>query len=63
MLANLKEMTGSSGEVVPQAAASLDLPAPRPADSSLTSVYLPHLDVPPMPPLEAALKEFSEGAG
>lgn len=49
---------GLIGEVVPQTAAQLDLPAPRPANSALTSVLLPGLTVPPMRPLDEALAEF-----
>jgi len=46
------------GEVVAQRAEELVLPAPRPSDSSLTSVFLPNLAVAPMPPLDDALAAF-----
>jgi dTDP-4-dehydrorhamnose reductase len=51
-------IAGLPGEVVPQTADRLDLPAPRPANSALTSVLLPGLSVPPMRPLDEALAEF-----
>jgi dTDP-4-dehydrorhamnose reductase len=49
-----------TGDLVEQHAAELDLAAPRPVDSSLTSVLLPALAerVPPMPPLDDALREI-----
>jgi dTDP-4-dehydrorhamnose reductase len=63
VLRRVQEIAGLSGEVQPQRAADLVLPAPRPANSSLTSVYLPHLAVPPMPPLSTALSEFLSSVG
>lgn len=45
------------GEVVEQKADELGRPAPRPANSALTSVVLPESGVPPMPPLDDALRE------
>lgn len=58
-----KERNALAGTVEPQTAEDLALPAPRPTDSSLTSVLLPHLDVPAMPSLEAALAEMASGEG
>jgi dTDP-4-dehydrorhamnose reductase len=43
------------GSVREQTAQELALPAPRPADAALTSVLLPGLPVPPMPPLDDSL--------
>jgi dTDP-4-dehydrorhamnose reductase len=47
-----------TGDVLEQRTDELDLPAPRPRDSSLTSVLLPELAdaVPPMPSLDDALE-------
>jgi dTDP-4-dehydrorhamnose reductase len=58
VLSRVQELAGSAGAVEPQRAADLGLPAPRPVDSALTSVFTPHLGIDPMPPLEEGLKDF-----
>lgn len=55
---------GLPGNVEPQEAASLGLAAPRPANAALTSSYLPHLGIPPLPSLDGAIAELLDaGAG
>lgn len=46
------------GDVEPQEAASLGLAAPRPANAALTSAYLPHLGIEPLPSLDDAIAEL-----
>jgi len=58
VLTTVKAMGGLPGRVVAQRADELGLPAPRPRNSALTSVYADAVGVPPMPPLEQGLKEF-----
>lgn len=58
VLGRVKEITRFPGTVVEQTAAELDLPAPRPRDSSLVSVFSDAAGVPPMPPLDDALGRF-----
>ena len=41
----------------------LTLPAPRPRNSALTSLFLPDTGIPPMPPLDVAVKEFIDERG
>lgn len=63
VLTMVKEVGGLPGEVVEQKAADLDRPAPRPANSALASALLDTLDVPPMPPLEEAIREVLDRVG
>jgi len=55
VLSRCARIGGFDAAVVPQRAGDLALPAPRPAMSVLTSVRLPDLSVPPMPPLDDSL--------
>jgi dTDP-4-dehydrorhamnose reductase len=55
-----KAAGGLRGDVAEQTSAPLGLPAPRPADSSLASVLVPHLGIDPMPPLHDSLRAFLE---
>ena len=60
VLTRLKAISNLPGAVHAQLEADLDRPAPRPADSSLTSVYTEHLGIEPIPPLDDALGRFLE---
>jgi dTDP-4-dehydrorhamnose reductase len=55
VLVRAKRAGGLAGEVVAQKADEVGRPAPRPANSSLTSVVLAGTGVPPMPPLDDAI--------
>jgi dTDP-4-dehydrorhamnose reductase len=55
VLVRAKRAGGLAGEVVAQKADEVGRPAPRPANSSLTSVVLGGTGVPPMPPLDEAI--------
>jgi len=61
VLTRVKGLTGFPGEVVPQHAEELGLPAPRPRGSALTSVFLHEVGVDTLPPLDVALKEMTGG--
>ena len=63
VLARLRQFGGLSGVPVRQTAEELGLPAPRPHDSSLVSVYAGAAGIEPMPPLDDALKEFMDARG
>lgn len=58
VLGRLKAMGGLPGEVVPQRDAELALPARRPRNSALVSLFAAEVGVPPMPPLDDALREL-----
>jgi dTDP-4-dehydrorhamnose reductase len=60
VLVEAKRAGGLRGEVAEQTSDSLGLPAPRPVDSSLASVLVPHLGIDPMPPLRDSLRAFLE---
>jgi dTDP-4-dehydrorhamnose reductase len=58
VLGRVKDMADLPGAVEPQRAQDLVLPAPRPRNSALTSVFTAEIGVPPMPPLEDGLREL-----
>lgn len=58
VLGRLKDLGDLPGAVEPQRAQDLALPAPRPRNSALTSLFTGQIGVPAMPPLEDALREF-----
>jgi len=58
VLTRAKALGDLPGTVVEQKADELGLPARRPRDSSLVSVFTGELGVPPMPPLDDALREL-----
>lgn len=58
VLGRLKRMGGFPGEFEPQRADGLGLPAPRPPNSALVSLFAEEIGVPPFPALDEALKEF-----
>jgi len=60
VLLRAKRLAGLPGNVEDQRADELGLPAPRPRDSSLTSLFAAEVGLPPMPTLEIALKEVLE---
>jgi len=56
VLGRLRDLGALTAAVTPQHAAELELPAPRPARSALTSVFVENLSLPPFPPLDDALR-------
>jgi dTDP-4-dehydrorhamnose reductase len=56
VLGRLKALGDLPGDIEPQHAAELSLPAPRPARSALTSVFVENLSLPAFPPLDDALR-------
>lgn len=58
VLTRARALGGLPGTVEAQRSAELGLPAPRPRNSALTSLFLAELGVPPMPPLDEALREL-----
>lgn len=62
VLVRAKRAGGLPGEVVAQKADEVGRPAPRPANSSLTSVVLSGTRVSPMPPLDEAIERVLSDA-
>ncbi len=58
VLERAKQIGDLPGEVVAQKADNLGLPAPRPSNSSLTSVFSANLGLEPIPPLDRAIAEL-----
>jgi dTDP-4-dehydrorhamnose reductase len=60
LLTRAVHMAALPGEVTEQKADELGRPARRPANSALVSLVLREMDVPPMPPLDAAVGQLME---
>jgi dTDP-4-dehydrorhamnose reductase len=58
-----KRLGNLPGEIVEQKNDELGRPAPRPVNSSLTSVVLPGTEVPQMPPLDDAIRKVLSRVG
>jgi dTDP-4-dehydrorhamnose reductase len=58
VLVRARHLGGLPGEVIEQKADELGRSAPRPRNSALRSVVLPGTTVPPMPPLDEALRKL-----
>jgi dTDP-4-dehydrorhamnose reductase len=63
LLFRIKALAGLPGEVHEQRVDDLGLEAARPRNSSLVSLFLADTGVPPMPPLDVALKELIDARG
>lgn len=61
LLTRARDLGGLPGEPVEQKSGDLGRPASRPRDSSLTSLVLEGTGVPPLPPLDHALRELLGG--
>jgi dTDP-4-dehydrorhamnose reductase len=61
VVTRLRTLGGLEAPVTSQRAADLDLAAPRPAASALTSVFVENLSLPGFPPLDEALRAMLEG--
>jgi dTDP-4-dehydrorhamnose reductase len=60
VLSRAKELGGLPGEVAEQHAADLGLPAPRPRNAALRSLYAAATGIEPMPSLDLSLKDLLE---
>jgi dTDP-4-dehydrorhamnose reductase len=58
VLVRAKAVGELPGEVFEQRTGDLGLPAPRPRNSALTSLFVSEVGVPPMPPLDEWLREL-----
>ena len=63
LLTRIRSMGGLPGEVQVQRVDALSLPAPRPRNSSLVSLFLHEAGISPMPALDVAVKEFLDERG
>jgi dTDP-4-dehydrorhamnose reductase len=63
VLTRARRLGGLPGEVTEQKADELGRRAPRPANSALTSTVLPGAGVPPMPPLDDAIRKVLADVG
>jgi dTDP-4-dehydrorhamnose reductase len=58
VLTRVKNVAGYPGEVTIQHASDLNLPARRPSNSALTSLFIPGAGIEPMPSLDEALRDI-----
>ncbi len=63
VLGRMRAAMGMEAEIEPQRSDDLALPARRPRNSALTSVFAGEVGLEPMPALDVALKEFLDGRG